>query len=95
MKRELNITARDKVVWQITTLMDKLRAKGAKIETALDHLEHARNSAYTAPMPEVKETLMEARRSLKFGMSQHVDSIGNLANVSNQIAIGEFDENKD
>ena len=92
MKREINITARDSLVFQITEAMDDLTQRKHDIDAALDYLEQARNSSYTEPMNEVATLLNIAAKRLEPELEPHKTKATNLAGVAGEIYEGERNE---
>jgi len=85
MKKEINIDARDSLVFQITELMDDLKPEIDNMKAAFDYLEQARNSSYTEPMGEVKLILMMAHNRLDVDLRRYASKISNIAGVAKEI----------
>ena len=92
---ERNTFARDRLVSQITELIEELRPVLDDIESAMGYLDQARNQSYTSPMDEVRAVLMIARRRIQIDTKTHTDKAFNLAGVANMIHKGEVDGNQD
>jgi hypothetical protein len=85
MSKELNHTARDSLMGQITTAMESLVQKRESLNSALHLYEQARNSSLSEPLDHVQAILEIV--SKKLDQSTHKDSkkSQNLANLAREI----------
>ncbi len=93
METELNTTARDKMVHQISEAMTDITEKMNALKIAMNYLEEAQNSSYTEPMDKVKVVLAIASRNLDVAFHKDSKKAMRLAGVADQIYRGESNGN--